>query len=402
MDNSAPADGSSVSQTNQVPTNPVATNTNSSVVPDPVASSTVQTGSNNVRTDIDINTQLGKLESQINAASMPADLHEKTTAMLNRLKIIKSDASFFLEYDSISRYIEWVTNLPWNKSSDDILDLKHAMDVLNKNHYGLGDVKEKIMEYLAIMIRKKQKNMGAESFARAPIISLVGLVGVGKTTVAFSIAEALGRKIERIPFGGMGSASQLRGKTRLFPDAEPGLIIKALRRAGTNNPVILLDEIDRVSEEARADIMGVLVELLDPQQNKAFTDHFIDYPFNLQNVLFIATSNNTKDISTAVLDRLEIIQMPSYTDVEKITIAKNYMFPKVLAESGMGPSDIVIDDNVWDAIVRPLGYDSGIRSLERIIQGLVRKVVYFELLGKIPQGAFKITTQNVRDFVPAW
>ena len=352
--------------------------------------------------DFNVDDQLKKLEEAINATSLPSDLRDKAIAMLNRLKIIKSDGSFFLEYDSISRYIEWITNLPWNFHSEDILDITHARQVLDKNHHGLGEVKEKVLEYLAIMILKKQKKMNAETFARAPIISLVGLVGVGKTTIAYSIAESLGRKIERIPFGGMGSAAQLRGKTRLFADSEPGLIIKALRRAATNNPVILLDEIDRVSQEARADIMGVLVELLDPEQNKAYTDHFIDYPFDLQNVLFIATSNNTKDISTAVLDRLEVIQMPSYTDQEKITIAKNYMFPKVLAESGMSAADIVIDDNVWEEIVRPLGYDSGIRSLERIIQGLVRKIVYHELLGKIPAGQFKITAQNVREFVPQW
>ncbi len=356
----------------------------------------------NTNGSFNVDSELGKLESSINSASLPPDLHDKATAMLNRLKIIKNDGSFFLEYDSISRYIEWITNLPWNKNSEDILDLVHAKQVLDTNHFGLNDVKEKILEYLAIIIHKKQKGMGVESFARAPIISLVGLVGVGKTTIAYSIAEALGRKIERIPFGGMGSASQLRGKTRLFPDAEPGLLMKALRRAGTNNPVILLDEIDRVSAEARADIMGVLVELLDPTQNKAFSDHFIDYPFNLQNVLFVATSNNTKDISTAVLDRLEIIQMPSYTDIEKITIAKNYMFPKVLKESGMTTQDIMIDDNVWDEIVRPLGYDSGIRSLERIIQGLVRKVVFYGLSGKIPAGQFHLTAQNVKEYIPAW
>jgi ATP-dependent Lon protease len=349
-----------------------------------------------------VDSELAKLEASINSASLPSDLHDKATAMLNRLKIIKNDGSFFLEYDSISRYIEWVTNLPWNKSSEDILDINHAKQVLDRNHYGLNDVKEKIMEYMSIMILKKQKAMGAEFFARAPIISLVGLVGVGKTTIAYSIAEALGRKIERIPFGGMGSAGQLRGKTRLFPDAEPGSVIKALRRAGTNNPVILLDEIDRVSSEARADIMGVLVELLDPQQNKAYTDHFIDHPFNLQNVLFIATSNNTKDISTAVLDRLEIIQMPSYTDQEKITIAKSYMFPKILKESGLTSTDIIIEDNVWEEIVRPLGYDSGIRSLERIVQGLVRKVVFYELSGKLPKGQFHITSENVHEFVPQW
>ncbi|HVT00880.1 MAG TPA: AAA family ATPase [Patescibacteria group bacterium] len=352
--------------------------------------------------EFNVDDSIKKLEDSINQANLPKDLNEKSIAMLNRLKIIKGDAGFFLEYDSISRYIEWIVNLPWNKASEDILDLNHAKQVLDHNHYGLNDVKQKIMEYLAIMIRKKQQGMGAESFARAPIISLVGLVGVGKTTIAFSIAEALGRKIARIPFGGMGSAAQLRGKTRLFPDAEPGLIMKALRNVGTNNPVILLDEIDRVSAEARADIMGVLVELLDPTQNKAFTDHFIDYPFNLQNVLFIATSNNTKDISTAVLDRLEIIQMPSYTDQEKITIAKNYMFPKVLKDSGLTNNDIVIDEGVWEEIVRPLGYDSGIRSLERIVQGVVRKVVFNQLTGQIPAGPFHITAQNVKNYVPAW
>ncbi len=359
-------------------------------------------GDNSSNSKFNVDDALAKMDASISAAQLPPDLHQKATAMANRLKIIKGDSGFFLEFDSISRYIEWITNLPWSKSSPDILDLAHAKQVMDKNHYGLNDVKEKILEYLSIMILKKKKNMGVDSFARAPIISLVGLVGVGKTTIAYSIAESLGRKIARIPFGGMGSASQLRGKTRLFPDAEPGLVMKALRNVGTNNPVILLDEIDRVSAEARSDIMGVLVELLDPTQNKAFTDHFIDFPFDLRNVLFIATSNNTKDISTAVLDRLEIIQMPSYTDVEKITIAQKYMFPKILTESGMSNAEIVIEDNVWEAIVRPLGYDSGIRSLERIIQGVVRKVVYHQLLGKIPAGQFRITAQNVKDFVPAW
>ncbi len=388
MDNTAQNGNGDVSQNSQENSQPIAS-------PAPLQQPTNK--------EFNVDDQLAKMEAQINAASMPPDLHDKAVAMLNRLKIIKGDSGFFLEYDSISRYIEWITNLPWNKASQDVLDLNKAKEVLDRNHYGLGDVKQKILEYLAVMIMNKQKQTDSNFVARAPILSLVGLVGVGKTTIAYSIAEALGRKIERIPFGGMGSASQLRGKTRLFPDAEPGLVIKALRHAGTNNPVILLDEIDRVSQEARADIMGVLVELLDPTQNKAFTDHFIDFPFNLQNVLFIATSNNTKDISTAVLDRLEIIQMPSYTDVEKITIAKNYMFPKVLKESGIEPGSIVIDDNVWEDIVRPLGYDSGIRSLERIVQGVVRKVLFGELTGKIPQGApFHVTTQNVREFVPAW
>lgn len=349
-------------------------------------------------------SQIQKLDDKIKAAVLPKELQEKVVAMVDRLRLIGNDSSFFIELDSTSRYIDWVTSLPWNNTSKDILDLAHAQQVLDKNHYGLTDVKEKILEYLSIMLLKQSRGeTGADSFARAPIISLVGLAGVGKTTVAFSIAESLGRKIERIPFGGMGSASQLRGKTRLFPDAEPGLVIKALKRAGTNNPVILLDEIDRVSEEARSDIMGVLVELLDPTQNKAFTDHFIDFPVDLSNVLFIATSNNTKDISTAVIDRLEVIQMPSYTDEEKTVIGKSFVLSQVLKESGMTPADLAINDDVWEeSLIRPLGYDPGIRSLQRIIQGIVRKVAYLQLLGKLPKGKFVVTRENVKQFVSQW
>lgn len=347
--------------------------------------------------------QILKLEELVGKAQLPDELKENLVAMVARLKLIAREANFFAEYDTISRYIHWTTSLPWKITTKDNLDLKHAREVLEKNHHGIKDVKEKILEYLSIMILTTSRTSDSKIIARAPIISLVGLVGTGKTTIALSIAEALGRRFVRIPFGGMGSAAQLRGKSRMSPDAEPGLIIKALKRAGTNNPVLLLDEIDRVSSEARADIMGVLVELLDPEQNKEFVDHFIDYPVNLTQVLFIATSNNTKDISTAVMDRLEVIQMPSYSDDEKIYIAKNYILPKVLKESGVSPQELGINDSVWSDIVRPLGYDSGIRSLQRTIQGLVRKVVHYRLEGKIAQeGQFVITSENVKQFVPQW
>lgn len=350
-----------------------------------------------------VDKQTKKLEEKLANSTLPQDLHEKAQAMVERLKIIAGEGSFFIEYDNIASYIDWITSLPWGKASEDILDLNHARQVLEANHYGLADVKQKILEYLSILTIKKVRNLSDDAVARAPIISLVGLVGVGKTTIAYSIAEALGRKIERIPFGGMGSAKQLRGESRFSPDAEPGLIVKALRRAGTNNPVILLDEIDRVSEYARADIMGVLVEMLDPEQNRAFLDHYIDYPINLSNVLFVATSNNTKDISTAVLDRLEVIQMPSYSDDEKIYIAKKHLFPKVLAESGLTPQDITVSDDVWEDIVRPLGYDSGIRSLRRTVQGMVRKIVLLVLEGKIPQGqTFTVTKANIKQLIPQW
>lgn len=347
-------------------------------------------------------SQIERLEGKVKEANLPEELHANAMSMIGRLKLIEKENNFFAEYDTLSRYINWIVSLPWKNASQDILDLNHAMSVFNKNHYGLTEVKEKILEYLAIMILTRSR-VSKDAILHAPILSLVGLVGTGKTTIAKSISEALGRKFVRIPFGGMGSAAQLRGKSRMMPDSEPGMVIKALRQAGTNNPVILLDEIDRVSAEARADIMGVLIELLDPEQNSHFSDHFIDYPFDLSNVLFIATSNNTKDISTAVLDRMQIIQMPSYSDDEKIYIAKNYIFPEVLRESGLKPEELAISDDVWPEIVRPLGYDSGIRSLKRAVQGLVRKVVHFYLTGKIPQGKqFMITNQNLQNFVSQW
>jgi ATP-dependent Lon protease len=178
------------------------------------------------------------------------------------------------------------------------------------------------------------------------------------------------------------------------------LIIKALRRTGTKNPVILLDEIDRVTEEGRSSIMGVLVELLDPEQNMAFRDHFIDYPFNLSEVLFIATCNNTSNISVAVMDRLEPIQMPSYTDEEKIVIGRDYVLPRTMEETGLDSEAIKIETSVWPRIVRPLGYDAGIRTLERTINGLCRKVAKMIVQGK--GKTFRITTENMKEFLPTW
>lgn len=351
-----------------------------------------------------VEKRIQKVAEKVASAKLPEDLQEKAQAMVERLRLISGEGSFFVEFDNISRYIDWITSIPWDKSSQDILDLNHARQVLDTHHYGLSDVKEKILEYLSIMIMQRQQGMSLQdSVARAPVISLVGLAGVGKTTIASSIAEALGRKFERIPFGGMGSAGMLRGQSRFSPEAEPGLVIKALAHAGTNNPVLLLDEIDRVSENARADIMGVLVELLDPEQNRAFSDHYIDHPISLSNVLFIATSNNTKDISTAVLDRLEVIQMPSYTDQEKIVIAKNYLLPSILKQSGLNLQDILVPDEIWAELVRPLGYDPGIRGLKRLIEGFVRRIVLYKLEGKIPQGKqFQLTHENAKMLVPQW
>lgn len=349
--------------------------------------------------------EIAALEKKILEASIPPDLLEKVKGMVVRLdRIAKLGGNYAAEFDSASRYIDWVINLPWTSRSQDILDLTNAEKILNKNHYGLTGVKNKILEYLAVIRLQKNRDQDTPDretgqLYRAPILALVGLVGTGKTTLAYSIAQALGRKLERIPFGGLGDALFLRGQSRAYADAEPGAVIKALRRAGTKNPVILLDEVDRVAQEARATIMGVLVELLDPEQNSRFTDHYVDFPFDLSEVLFIATANNTSNISTAVLDRLEPITMPSYSDEEKITIGRDYVLPKMLSQSGLSPTTIQISNDVWPKIVRPLGFDSGMRSLERTIANMVRKAARQIVSGQSQQ--INVNEANIAEFMPS-
>lgn len=349
---------------------------------------------------LSIDSQIQKLEEKVKAAGLPPELLEKINSMLTILKVsLKSGTGSFVNYESIENYINWVSSLPFNKQTTDIMDLTKVKQTLDKNHYGLDSVKNSILEYLSALILNMQAQSSSE--VKAPILCLVGLVGTGKTTLAYSIAEAMGRKFERIPFGGMGDSLALRGQSRAFSDAEPGLIIKKLAHAASKNSVILLDELDRVSEAARADIMGVLVELLDSEQNKAYTDHYIDYPFDLSHVLFIATANNTNNISTAVLDRLEIIQMPSYSDEEKAVIAKSYLFPKIKNEAGLNQMKLTIDESLWPLIIRPLGYDSGIRSLERTIETISRRISKMVVEGKLAKDAsFAITNQNLKQFLP--
>ena len=339
--------------------------------------------------------QLGKLTGKVKASGLPQELLEKVMEEISLLSSTLAASSSFANFESVSSHINWIISLPFNKETQDVLDLVKAKEVLDKDHYGLNVVKDRILEYLSSLILNSQ-NKSSDSLS-APILCLAGLVGTGKTTLALSIAEALGRKFERIPFGGMNGVQFLRGQSRTIPDSEPGLIIKSLVNAQSKNCVILLDELDRVTEAGRSDIMGVLVEILDSKQNNAFTDHYIDYPFDLSKVLFIATANNTTNISTAVLDRLEIIQMPSYSDEEKITIAKSYLFPKIRFQAGLSVEQISIDDTVWSMIVRPLGYDSGMRSLERSIGGVCRKVARMVVEGKVQ--SVQITNQNVKEFL---
>jgi ATP-dependent Lon protease len=346
--------------------------------------------------NVSLESKLAEIEVKVKTTPLPPVLREKLIEELGVLRLSLKGENSFMNFENFVNYVNNILSLPFNKETSDILNIERAKEVMDKNHYGLSSVKNVILEYLAsLILNLNNKN----DIARSPIICLTGLAGTGKTTIAYSIAESLGRKFERIPFGGMGDAAALRGKSRANIDAEPGLIIKSLVNAQSRNCVILLDELDRITDTGRKDIMGVLVELLDPEQNKAFLDHYIDYPFDLSKVLFVATSNNTTNIATAVLDRLQIIQMPSYTDEEKMVIGQRYLFPKVLKQTGLKDGQLTISEDVWPHIIRPLGFDSGIRSLERTIEEVCRKAAMLIVEGKTQ--SVTVTAQNVKEFLPA-
>jgi len=342
-----------------------------------------------------IKKDLADLHQKVSAASLPPELSDRTSTMVDRLQRMFFQGFYSEEFEKTRHYIDWITRIPWNERGERPIDLARIKQTLDQHHYGMSEVKERILEYMSVLKLRTERNMG---IARAPIIFLVGLVGTGKTTFAAALSEALGRPLARIPFGGMGSARDLRGQSRLHLESEPGQVIKALVKTQVKNPIILLDEIDRVTAEARADIMGVLVELLDPSQNHKFIDHFIDYPVDLSEVLFIATGNNTTNVATAVLDRLEPIQMPSYTDEEKTIIGRDYLFPKALQQAGLNSDVITIDPQLWPQIVRPLGYDAGIRTLNRTIEGITRRVAKIIVENKAK--SIHLTPENIKEFLP--
>lgn len=349
--------------------------------------------------------QIRKLGERIEAVAMPPEFKTELLDRISRLAMIRSSAGFLsstyiMEYESTSRFVDWAVTLPWDKRSEDLLDLAKAKEMMDKDHYGLEPLKQRVLEYIASLMLNIKNYGNKGNVIKAPILCLVGLAGTGKTTFAKSIADALGRNFERIPFGGMADSRVLRGQSRYFPDAEPGQIMKRLAHAQTKNPVILLDELDRVTDSARADIMGVLIEILDPEQNARFTDHYIDYPFNLQDAIFVATANNVNSVATAVLDRLEMVHMPSYNDDEKTHIGRDYVLPKTMLMTGLLPDQLVLDPSVWDPLIRPLGYDPGVRGLERIITGICRKAATVIISGQA--NTVKVTADNLKQFMPEW
>lgn len=345
-----------------------------------------------------LSDEIQALKDKIFKASLPDELKFKVDRDIVALERSVELGSYDEKYEKVSKYIDWVLKIPWDQQTQDNLDIQKAKQTFNEHHYGMQEVKDRFLEYISVL-NLRQNQFSQEHFS-APVLLLVGLVGTGKTTFAYSLAEALNRKIIRIPFGGMSSSLELRGNSRLLLGSEPGKVVKGVCEAQANNPVILLDEIDRASEDANRDIMGVLVELLDPAQNNHFVDNYVDYPINLSQAIFIATANNTNKIATAVLDRMEKISMPSYTDEEKTVIAQQYILPKLFKKSGLKPGQFIIQDDVWPMMVRPLGFDAGIRTLERTLQGAIRKAVRII----VERGFDKviISKDNAKIFLPRY
>jgi ATP-dependent Lon protease len=263
-------------------------------------------------------------------------------------------------------YLDWILALPWQKETKDKLDLKTAERILNRQHFGLEKVKDRLLEFLAVLQRRKE--------IKGPILCLVGPPGVGKTSLGKSVADALGRKFARISLGGMRDEAEIRGHRRTYVGALPGRIIQTLRRIESRNPVILLDELDKIGADFRGDPASALLEVLDPAQNHTFTDHYLDLPFDLSRVLFIATANWLDPIHVALRDRLEVIELPSYTESEKMQIAKRYLVPRQLEEHGLTRKDVKFADAALRQLIRDFTREAGVRQLEREIASLTRKV----------------------------
>jgi ATP-dependent Lon protease len=306
--------------------------------------------------------EIKTLREKIEQTPMPAEVKKVATQELERLQQIQPAAA---EYPVARNYIDWIINLPWEKSTDDKIDLGAAEKILNKQHFGLVKVKDRLLEFLAVIKRKK--------VIKGPILCLVGPPGVGKTSLGKSVADALGRKFARIALGGMRDEAEIRGHRRTYVGAMPGRILQTLRRIESNNPVILLDELDKIGSDFRGDPASALLEVLDPAQNHTFTDHYLDLPFDLSRVLFIATANWLEPIHAALRDRLEVIELPSYTESEKLQIAKRYLVPRQLDEHGLSKQELSLPDPTLRRLIQEYTREAGVRQLERQIAALARK-----------------------------
>jgi ATP-dependent Lon protease len=326
------------------------------------------------------------LKKRIKKAKMPKDIEKEAKKQLDRLDMMHPDA---VESTMLRTYIEWLIELPWSKSTKDRLDIKKAKKILDEDHYDLDKVKERILEFLSVM--KLKGDM------KGPILCFVGPPGVGKTSLGKSIARALGRKFLRISLGGMKDEAEIRGHRRTYVGSMPGRIIQGIKTAGTNNPVFMMDEIDKIGNDFRGDPASALLEVLDPEQNYAFSDHYLNVPFDLSKVMFITTANRVDTIPSALKDRMETIYIPGYTDKEKLAIAKKYLVPKQLKENGLTENAIQFADHALTKIIQDYTREAGLRNLEREIAAISRKVAR-----KIAEGnknKVAVTTKNLQTFL---
>ena len=313
--------------------------------------------------------ELNEIEEAIKKAKMPEDAEKVALKELDRLTKIPTQSP---EYTVARTYLDWLTDLPWSISSEDSIDVKESKKILDEDHYGLEKVKERIIEYLAVRALKMKKE--PNSAIRGPILCFAGPPGVGKTSLGKSIAKSMGREFVRISLGGVRDEAEIRGHRRTYIGALPGRIIQSLKKAGTNNPVFMLDEIDKLGMDFRGDPSSALLEVLDPEQNGTFADHYLEVDFDLSKVMFIATANYQDPIPPALKDRMEVIDFSGYIEDEKLQIAKKHLIPKQLKENALTTSDVTLDDASIKELMSSYTREAGVRNLEREIANVYRKV----------------------------
>jgi ATP-dependent Lon protease len=326
--------------------------------------------------------EIQDFETRITAAGMPEEAEKEARRELDRLRKMPTQAA---EYTVIKTYLDWMVNLPWSKTTDDNLDIAHARQVLDEDHYGLEDIKKRILEFLAVRKLRLERRGEATDDAAAPtdyirreregvILCFVGPPGTGKTSLGRSVARAMGRKFIRLSLGGIRDEAEIRGFRRTYIGSMPGRVIQSLRRTETRNPVFMLDEVDKLGHDFRGDPASALLEVLDPEQNVEFRDHYLDVPFDLSQVFFITTANWLDPIPQPLLDRMEIIELSSYTEEEKVKIAQGYLVPRQIKETGLRADEITFEEGALRRLVRDYTREAGVRNLEREIGAVCRKV----------------------------
>jgi ATP-dependent Lon protease len=330
--------------------------------------------------------EVDELRNQLAEAELPDKVREKVEKEIDRLEKMPATSA---EGGIIRNYIDWLLGIPWHKQTDDDLDLDKAEEILNEDHFGLEKPKERVLEYLAV--QKLVKKL------KGPILCLVGPPGVGKTSIARSIARSMGRQFIRISLGGVRDEAEIRGHRRTYVGAMPGRIIQGMKNAGANNPVFLLDEIDKMAMDFRGDPASALLEVLDPEQNSTFSDHFIEVPFDLSNVMFVTTANAVHNIPRPLLDRMEVLYIPGYTEIEKLQIAKKYLLPKQKRDHGLEEEQLVVDEAALMKIVREYTREAGVRNLEQQVAGMNRKAA--KKIVADPETPVHVTVENLSDFL---